>query len=91
LPVLNQGEVLLWQFVSRIKGIINRKAVESLAVTNFRVMRIDELNKKVHGYILVSTLDDIVVMNTRLISESLGYGIYTEGYGEPPGPQFSSG
>jgi hypothetical protein len=88
---LNEGEVLLWSFVNRMKGIINKTAVESLAVTNFRIVRIDELNKKVYGYIPISTLDDIVVMNTQLISESMGYALYTESYAELSGPQFSSG
>ena len=35
---LGNGEMQLWSFVSRTKGFFRVKIIESLVVTNFRIM-----------------------------------------------------
>jgi hypothetical protein len=83
--------VKLWAFASQTKGFFRIKIMETLVVTNFRIMRIDMQSNNVLGYILLATLDDVVVMNTHRVSESIGYGVYTGGYMRLAGPRFSSG
>ena len=73
------------------KGIIRKKIVETLAVTNYRIMRINEENNKVEGFILVRDLDDVIIMNTHRVSESVGYGFYGGRYMSVAGMRFSSG
>ena len=88
--ILGNGEQLLWSF-DITKGIFRKKVIERLALSNYRIMRIDMQNNKILGYILLATLDDVVVMNTHRVSESIGYGVYTGGYMRMAGPRFSSG
>ena len=53
-----------------------------MLVTNFRIMRVDNDDKKIFGYILFPQIDDVIVMNTHRVSQSqsTGYGFYS-GYG----------
>ena len=62
---LGNGEVELWSFAAETKGFFRIKVIISLVVTNFRIMRVDQQNKKVLGY-LFTWLDDVVVMNTHV-------------------------
>ena len=39
----------------------------------------------------MSALDDVIVMNTHRVSESIGYGVYTGSYMRMAGPRFYSG
>ena len=87
---LRNGEVQLWSFNAKTKGFFRVKAVISLIVTNFRIIRVDMENKKVLGYILLPTIDDIIVMNTQRVSQSTGYGM-SYGYGTRYGTRRSSG
>jgi hypothetical protein len=86
---LFHGEALLWDKVFKI-GIIRKKVFSTNVVTNFRIMTIDEHNRVMTCY-LVSSVDDIIVMNTRRESESMGYGFYAGRYAGMAGPHFSSG
>src|SRR4029079_14927738 len=63
-------------------GFFRKKVTVSLVVTNFRIMRFDNEHNKVYGYILFPQLDDVIVMNTRRItqSQSTGYA-FSSGYG----------
>jgi len=73
---------------------LEKKIVERLAISNYRIMRIDMVNSKVLGFILLHDLDYVVVMNTRRVSESIGYGMYMGRGGRYmaiAGPRFSSG
>ena len=40
-------------------------------------MRVDMENNKVLGYILLPNIDDVIVMNTDRVSQSVGYGVST--------------
>ena len=80
----------LWSVATQTKGFFRVKVVRSLVVTNFRLMRIDQQNNKVLGYFLFTWLDDIIVMNTRRVSQSTGYG-YSTGYRVRYGTRSSSG
>lgn len=87
---LGNEEVQLWSFVADTKGFFRKKVTESLVVTNFRIMRVDNENDKVFGYILFPNIDDVIVMNTHRVSESTGYGM-SYGYGTRYGTRRSSG
>jgi hypothetical protein len=87
---LGNGETQLWSFASDTKGFFRKKVTESLMVTNFRIMRLDNEHNKVYGYILFPNIDDVIVMNTRRVSESVGYGVSTGRYTRM-GQRFSSG
>lgn len=90
---LRNGEELLWSF-DITEGLIRKKIVVRLALSNYRIMKIDMQNNKILGYILLQDLDDVVVMNTHRASNSIGYGMYagTRGrYMTMAGPRFSSG
>ena len=47
-------------------------------------------NNKVLGYILLPNIDDVIVMNTHRVSQSVGYGVSTGRYTRT-GQRFSSG
>jgi hypothetical protein len=87
---LGNGEVELWSFAAKTKGFFRIKVIISLVVTNFRIMRVDQQNKKVLGYFLFTWLDDVIVMNTHRVSQSVGYGVST-GHYVRTGQRFSSG
>jgi ribosomal protein L40E len=87
---LNNNEQLLWNF-DITKGFFRIKIIERLALSNYRIMRIDMQNNKVLGFILLPNLDDVVVMNTHRVSESVGYAFYMGRYTTMAGPRFSSG
>jgi hypothetical protein len=54
-------------------------------------MRVDNEHNKVFGFILFPQLDDVIVMNTRHVSQSqsTGYG-FSSGYGTRNGTRSSS-
>jgi hypothetical protein len=87
--MLGDGEVLLWSMADETKGIFRKKVTKSLAVTNYRIMRTDNQEDKILGWILVGTLDDVIVMNTHRVSQAVGYGFYGAGY--TTSTRFSSG
>ena len=87
---LGNGEVQLWSFVADTKGFFRKKVTRSLVVTNFRIMRVDNEHNKVFGYILFPQIDDVIVMNTHRVSQSVGYGVSTGSYVRT-GQRFSSG
>jgi len=60
-------------------------------VTNFRAFHTDEENHRVAGYALLYAIDDVIVMNARRISDSVGYAVYAGRYSGFAGPRFSSG
>jgi len=79
---LGNGEVQLWSRVVDTKGFFRKKVTESLVITNFRIMRVDNDDNKIFGYILFPQIDDVIVMNTRRLSQSqsTGYGFSSGGY-----------
>lgn len=87
---LQAGEALLWNMAFKT-GIIRKKVLYSKAVTNYRILHIDEESKRVLTCYLIPCIDDIVVINTRRESESMGYAVYAGRYGTLAGPRFSSG
>ena len=84
------GEVALWSCVVDTKGFFRKKVTESLVVTNFRIMRVDNDDKKIFGYILFPQIDDVIVMNTHRVSQSQSTGFST-GYRTRYGTRSSSG
>jgi ribosomal protein L40E len=87
---LQPGEALLWNMAFKT-GIIRKKVLFTKAVTNYRILHIDEESKRVLTCYLVPCIDDIIVMNTRRESESMGYAVYAGRYAGMAGPRFSSG
>jgi Double zinc ribbon len=87
---LGNGEVQLWNYGSKTKGFFRPKVVESMVVTNFRIMGIDHQKNIVDFLVFIPTIDDVIVMNTRRVSQSTGYGISTGSYVRT-GQRFSSG
>jgi hypothetical protein len=75
LTTLNRGEFNLWSLIANTKGIIRKKIIESFVVTNFRLMIIDHENNRLTMLILIPNLDDVVVMNTHRVSDSVGYAL----------------
>lgn len=73
------------------KDFLQKKVAESFVITNFRIMRVDNEHNKVFGLILFPQIDDVIVMNTRRISQSqsTGYGS-SSGYGTRYGTRSSS-
>lgn len=87
------GEELLWSY-NLTQGIVRKKIIAQLAISNYRIMRIDMIQNKMLGFIRLQDIDDIVVMNTYRASESIGYSMYSGGGGRYfsfAGPRFSSG
>ena len=90
---LSNGEELLWSY-NITQGFIRKKAVVMLGISNYRIMRVDLINNTVIGYILLQDLDDVIVMNTSRVSDSIGYSMYAGSGGRfmsIAGPRFSSG
>jgi ribosomal protein L40E len=86
---LHAGEEILWNMVVKL-GIIRKKVYSTRIVTNYRIMNIDGDNRLLMS-ILVPSIDDIIVTNTRRESESMGYGFFGGRYASMAGPFFSSG
>jgi tetratricopeptide (TPR) repeat protein len=74
LPVLSDGEELLWSYVAE-QGVFNKKARSVMAVTNFRayVYGFDDYE---FGNTLISTLDDVLIMNSHRESSSHRMGSF---------------
>jgi hypothetical protein len=85
--------VQLWSYGYDTKGIIRKKITKSMVVTNFRIMAIDHEQKIERSKFvilhLLPNIDDVIVMNTHRVSQSVGYGFY--GYRYTTGIRFSSG
>jgi len=64
LPVLAEGEELLWNYVGT-GGIFNKKAKFLMAFTNFRAYLYDFDDPYDYGNLLVSSIDDVLVMNSH--------------------------
>jgi tetratricopeptide (TPR) repeat protein len=74
LPVLCDGEELLWSYVGE-QGVFNKKARHLMAVTNFRAY-VYHFEEHDWGNVLISTLDDILVMNSHRQSSSHRMGSF---------------
>ena len=61
-----------------------------MIVTNFRIIVIDHEKNNLTMLHLLPNIDDVVVMNTHRVSQSVGYGISTGSYVRT-GQRFSSG
>lgn len=61
-----------------------------MVVTNFRVIVIDHEKNNLTMLHLLPNIDDVIVMHTHRVSQSIGYGIYT-GYMTRVGIRFASG
>ena len=74
LPVLATGEEILWSYVGE-EGIFNKKARHVMAVTNFRAYLYD-FNDYEHGNLLISNMDDVLIMNSHRQSSSHRMGSF---------------
>lgn len=90
-PTLGNGEVQLWIFAAGgHKRNIRKKITKSMVVTNFRIMVIDYQNNNLTMLHLLPNIDDVIVVNTHHVSQSVGYGVST-GLNMRTGQRFSSG
>jgi len=92
LPVLAKGEELAWHLLNT-EGVFNKKASVLFAITNFRVLIYDFKNPDKSGNVFLSTVDDILVMNSHRVSHSTRMGSFgsTGRYGMRVGTGGSSG
>jgi hypothetical protein len=74
LPVLADGEELLWSYVGE-QGVFNKKARNLMVVTNFRAY-VYHFEEHDWGNVLISTLDDVLVMNSHRQSSSHRMGSF---------------
>jgi len=51
-----------------------------MVVTNFRIMSIDHEKNKLDILHVLPNIDDVIVMNTHRVSQSVGYGFYGARY-----------
>jgi hypothetical protein len=72
---LQLGEDFIWSFNIE-NGFIFKKPSILLAITNFRIFMFNFKTNKVTGLLLMSDLDDIVVMNTHTDYNSTRVGNY---------------
>lgn len=72
---LQPGEDFIWSYNIE-DGFIFKHASTLLAITNFRVFMFDFKTNKVTGLLLMSDLDDVVVMNTHTDYHSTRVGNY---------------
>lgn len=73
-PKLQEGEELLWTY-NITKGFFRKTVTTQLRITNYRIMRLDVENNSVDS-ILMQELDDVVVINSHRVSESVGYSVH---------------
>jgi len=74
LPVLANGEELLWSYVQE-EGIFNKKARFVMALTNFRA-HIYDFEDYATSNVLISNIDDVLVMNSHRESTSHRMGSF---------------
>lgn len=73
-PFLSLHEELLW--INHIpEGIINKHAGYLQAITNFRVFEYD-YSKHICSYIMISSLEDVIIMNKKTSSHTNRIGNY---------------
>jgi len=74
-PFLAKGEELLWSYVG-IEGVLEKKATFVMALTSFRAI-IYYFDTHECECVLLSVPDDILVMNSRKVSQSTEIGIFS--------------
>ena len=74
LPILADGEEILWSYIGE-QGVFNKKARIVMALTNFRayVYSFDDYDI---GNIMISNVDDVLVMNSHRESSSHRMGSF---------------
>jgi len=72
---LQQGEEFIWSH-SEQKGILHKHLSSLWAITNFRIFIYDGESNQVTGLLMMSDLEDIVVMNTHRVFNSTRAGTY---------------
>src|ERR1700687_2290009 len=72
---LQPGEDFLWSYNIE-NGFIFKHVSTLLAITNFRIFMFDVKSNQVTGLLLMSDLDDVVVMNTHTDYNSTRVGNY---------------
>lgn len=72
---LQQGEDFIWSH-SEQKGILHKHLSSLWAITNFRIFIYDAESNKITGLLMMSDLEDIVVMNTHRVYASTRVGTY---------------
>lgn len=84
-PFLSPGEQTLWDNIET-KGIFNKNVKWLDSITNYRICKYD-YEKHIGNFVLIPSIDDVVVTNSHRISDSDRYGSYvkspytTTGYG----------
>ena len=88
---LQQGEDIVWSH-SEEKGVFHKELKKLWAITNYRIFIYDAEISKIIGLLMMSDLDDVVVMNSHRIYNSTrvgNYGSFARGFGISSG--YSSG
>lgn len=84
---LQTGEEFVWSLTHQ-KGIFTKHATRLFGITNYRILQYDLENSILEGLLMMSNLEDIVVMNTHreYNSQHVGtYGSFARGFGTSSG------
>ncbi|MGI0026604.1 MAG: hypothetical protein ACREAD_02035 [Nitrosopumilaceae archaeon] len=73
---LQQGEEFIWSH-SEEKGLIHKHLKQLWAITNYRIFNYDAETNQITGLLMMSDLEDPVVMNTHRVSNSTRVGSYS--------------
>lgn len=73
---LQQGEEFVWSHVEE-KGVFHKHLKTLWAVTNYRIFIYDAEIQKITGLLMMSNLDDVVVMNSHRVYNSTRVGNYS--------------
>jgi len=74
LPFLLEGESFIWSNL-QTDGTIKKRATWLEVVTNYRILQYS-IQRHAANYVTLATLEDVVVMNQKKISQSSGYASY---------------
>ena len=72
---LQKDEEIIWSITEQT-GIFQKRFSRLIAITNFRIYIFDFKSNRMTGLLMMSDLDDIVVMNTYRSFNSIRYGVY---------------
>ena len=72
---LQRGEEFVWSHREE-KGIFNKHLSKLCAITNYRIFAYNAEISEVIGLLMMSDLEDVVVMNTHRAYNSTRYGTY---------------
>jgi hypothetical protein len=76
--ILQKDESMIWSYTEQ-SGFFQKRFSHLFAISNFRIFIFDFKTNKMTGLLMMSDLDDIIVMNTYRASNSTRYSAY--GYG----------